>query len=108
MDEEFDIEEGRHLRDEAIDAVSGEAPSEEDRKAWVERARRYAALHARMYGTVTSDDVVKAVPYLDGVDHRIMGAVFRPGKSSPFEPCGWAQTERKNCHASPMRIWRLK
>jgi hypothetical protein len=102
-EDKFDLKKGKQLRDEGIEEVSF------DREDWIQRARLLAVNIARKDGTVDSDRVVKLYPIPEDADPRIMGAVFNSRVADfPFVPCGWTQTARKQGHARPMRVWKLK
>jgi beta-phosphoglucomutase-like phosphatase (HAD superfamily) len=100
---QFNLFEARRLRDEAIETVSTGISREE----WIERGRRIARDLAYVNGFVTSDLLVKHWPPPDGVDHRIIGAVFNARKLGLVKT-GYTQCSRKQGHARPMAVWRLK
>lgn len=93
---------GRLLRDKSIDRV---AFSNEHRARWLSMARDVAVLIAKKNGRVTSDDVRKALPVPEGVDPRILGAVFRFGK---WEKIGYTATSMRQAHARPISVWKLR
>ena len=99
MPDQCDLFGGREDRDDALRRL------EEARKTWVERARTVADIYARQMGEVCSDDIWAMCPPPVDVDPRVMGAVFAKGK---WERVGYRQSKRRQCHARPIPIWRLK
>jgi len=97
----FGLEAGRSLRDVALDLVEHTTTERED---WVADARRYAIWYSGAYGQVTSDDVRIARPIPDGVDPRILGAVFRPSKL--WLKVGYQPTTMVQAHGRPIAVWR--
>lgn len=94
---------GLEARDEALDRVE---LSTAERKEWVRRGRLIAQNHIVLHKSITSDELRQIHPVPEGVDPRILGAVFRsPG---PFIRLGWKQTENKDAHGRPIAIWGLK
>lgn len=94
----FDLPGGRIDRDAALDGL------EARRASWIKWARYTAARIIQEKGWVTSDDVWKVCPVPDGINHKVMGAVFRP----PFRKLGEpVQTERRVAHARPIQRWTL-
>lgn len=79
---------------------------EEHRKEWLERARHTAIDIARRKGEVTIDDVRAECPPPDGVDPRVMGAVFHP--RSNWTCIGYARSKRSDCHNRPVAIHVLR
>lgn len=103
---EPDLAKGRREKQYALDLVED---ATEQRRQWVQDARRAAQLIAEVTGTVTSDDVREAVPMPEDWDPRILGAVFRNGKHGPrFERVGYVQTRSARAHARPIAVWRLE
>ena len=86
---------GAYLRDEALDAVEF---TSEERRQWVKDARQIAITMCRLNGTVSTDDLREKVTIPPGIDPRILGAVFRGGKGSPFVRAGWKQTNQIQAH----------
>ena len=96
---------GSVARDHALDLVEF---TSEDRRQWVKDARLRAVTLARLNGTVSTDDLRPLVAIPPGVDARILGAVFRPSKESPFVQSGWKHTNQKQAHKRPIAVWALK
>ena len=92
---------GKTLRNRALDLVEH---ASEERQDYVVKARRIARLHALTHGTVTSEDVRKKAPVPDGMDPRILGAVFR---TSEWKRVGFRQTPRASAHCRPISVWKL-
>lgn len=79
---------------------------EETREAWLERARATARELASGGRSITIDDVREKCPPPEGVDPRVMGAVFRPIKD--WEVVGYERSSRASCHNRPVARHRLK
>mgnify|MGYP003435503394 CR=1 len=73
-------------------------------KAWLDMAQEYAIDHAKRHGYVTADDVRKYLPMPDGVDPRVMGALFN---RKSFRADGYVKSIRKECHNRPIARFRL-
>jgi hypothetical protein len=95
----------RELRDIGIDQTEF---SSEERMTWVRKARGVAYQIAKKRGSVTAEDVRKACPPDDRWDPRILGAVFRPGKRSPWRRVGWQEGTRACAHGRPIAVWALE
>jgi hypothetical protein len=54
---------------------------------------------------ITIDDVRKVCPPPEGVDPRVMGAVFN---KADYESLGWINSTRPECHRRPVQRFRLK
>lgn len=78
---------------------------EENRADWLNRARRAARMLADVNAFVTIDMVRDECPPPDGVDPRVMGAVFT---RSEWENCGYVMGKRKESHGRPVAQFRLK
>jgi hypothetical protein len=72
----------------------------------VERLRDAARRLAAGGREITSDDVHQACPVPNGVDPRIMGAVFHP--RSDWLRTGTKQSRRRENHGRWISIWRLR
>lgn len=77
---------------------------EEYRANYLQIARDAARQLATAQGQVTIDQVRERCPPPEGVDPRVMGAVFR---TSEFELVGYAKSGRATCHNRPIGIFRL-
>jgi hypothetical protein len=87
---------GEELKQEALDLL------EQHRKRWLTEARDYANdLYRAARRPITSDDIWDGWPPPEGVDSKVMGAVFRGG----WVPVGYTQTKRASSHARPIRMW---
>lgn len=74
---------------------------EEARADYVTAARSFLERHP--IGTrLTVDDVRRACPVPEGIDPRVMGAVF---KSPCWEPVQFTNSARRTCHKRPIRIF---
>ncbi len=80
------------------------------RKQFLERARAVAMRIAsnNETGIVTIDMVRAQCPPPEGVDPRVMGAVFRSGRHSPWRKIGYVQSRRRACHGRPVALFKLK
>jgi hypothetical protein len=72
---------------------------------WIARARAAARNIAAGKGEITIDDVRAVCPPPDGVDPRIMGAVFQKDR---FVRVGFAVSERRACHGRMIGVFRLR
>jgi hypothetical protein len=72
---------------------------------WIARARAAARNIAAGKGEITIDDVRAVCPPPDGVDPRIMGAVFQKNQ---FVRVGIAVSERRACHGRMIGVFRLR
>ena len=72
------------------------------RKEWLAEARATAAFYADLHGSVTVDDVRALCPIPEGIDGRVMGAVFntKEWKAGPF-----INSRRRACHRRPIRVF---
>lgn len=89
---------GPALRDQALDRLAAA------RAEWLTRA--IVAAHALIYsfGEVTADDIHQATPIPDGIDPRVMGAVFR----GRFRVLRHQPSRRSSRHACPIPVWGRK
>jgi hypothetical protein len=78
---------------------------ETNRRPYIEEARQTARklLSTRPY--ITIDDVRAVLPPPEGVDPRVMGAVF---KQDEFVSVGWTTSKRKVNHRRPIQRFKLK
>lgn len=76
----------------------------QSRADWLAQARRTAYLIANSSGTITTDDIHKHCPIPDGIDPRVMGAVFAGHK---WRKIGYVQSTRKACHSRPIGVFQL-
>jgi len=87
---------GRELRDQAIERVAI------NKESYVQAARKVMHEILDRAGRVTSDDVRDLLPVPDGMDPRVLGAVFaRCG----LRRIGWKETRYPQAHARPIAIW---
>ena len=98
-EQQLSLELGRAGRDAALDLL------EETRWEWLAEARSNAVGHARAWGSVTADDIHRRCPIPEGLDPRVMGAVF---KIPELVPDGYVQTKRACAHARPIRRFVLR
>lgn len=76
------------------------------RADWLIEARIAAKrLYLESNAPITIDDVRKICPPPKSIDPRVMGVVFKP---SQWEPIGYAQSERRQCHGRVIRAFRLR
>jgi hypothetical protein len=88
---------GRYAtKDEALDAL------EAARVEFLAAARTYIDQHD-IGAELTIDDVRTAVPVPEGIDGRVMGAVFR---KSDWAPVRFVNSRRTTCHKRPIRVFR--
>lgn len=78
---------------------------ENARSDWLQRARTIARGLARGGKTVTVDDVRERCAPPADADPRVMGALFR---GDEWEPCGWVESTRRECHHRPIRTFKLR
>lgn len=78
---------------------------EEYRADWLARAREAARCLGATGRTVTVDDVRAVCPPPDGIDPRVMGAVFR---NKDWECLGYERSTRATCHNRPVGVFRLR
>jgi hypothetical protein len=90
----------------AADLPAGEDQRLENlRRHWLASARAVARHLAYRNGTVTIDEVRRHCEPPEGIDPRVMGAVFR---SADFEATGdYRRSDRRACHNRPVAIFRL-
>lgn len=79
---------------------------EEQHGPWIDRARETALRLVRKYGVVTIDDVRDHCPPPEGIDPRVMGAVFKPKRM--WECVDYRKSWRRENHSRPIGIWKLK
>lgn len=77
---------------------------EDTRADWLAKARTHARAMAAK-GPVTVDDVRAVCPPPSNTDPRVMGALF---KKDEWEPCGWVESTRRECHHRPIRTFKLR
>ena len=79
---------------------------ETHRANYLADARMMAKL---LYGVrnepISTDDIHKHCPIPDGIDPKVMGAVFN---KADWVPVGYAQTKRKIAHSRTIRLWVLR
>lgn len=92
------LDQGRKQRDNALELL------ERTRKQYVRRARAYAIGHARLHGSVTADDVRKALPLPEGIDGRVMGAIFN---TQALKKIGYTQTKVATSHGRPIAVFAI-
>lgn len=90
---------GPALRDQALDLL------ERTRAEWIEKARYEAWRVILFNGEVSADDIHKACPVPEGMDHRVMGAVFRGGH---FRVLRYQPSRRAINHARIIPVWGAK
>ncbi len=95
-DETLDLFAARQERDEVLTRWG--------KTVWVKNAREIAVRICRERGEVTADDVWEEVPHKPS-ERRAMGAVFN---NKVFEKVGYTQTKRKEAHARPIAVFRLR
>lgn len=97
------FDEDESLRRKAV----GMQQAAESRKMLLAQAQLIAHNHARIHGTVTSDDVAHAM-YAQGYDY----AALRNAAGSVFKGLHWNGTVRKSIrpstHARIIRVWTHK
>ncbi|MEM1371941.1 MAG: hypothetical protein AAGG72_06910 [Pseudomonadota bacterium] len=74
------------------------------RAEWLANARDAARNIAKRKGQCTADDVRQECPVPQGMDGRVMGAVFR---SDEWVPGEFINSKRRTCHNRPIRVFRL-
>ena len=89
---------GLDLRDAALKTL------EERRKSYVREARVYAHYYIRQHGSVTVDDIRKALPPSPDFDARVLGAVLI---GRQFKKIGDTHTTRPSSHHRPIGIFGL-
>ena len=72
---------------------------------WLTQARYVARSIAASREFVTIDDVRQVCPPPDGVDPRVMGAVF---KGKDWECIGYQKSKRSACHNRPIGQFQIK
>ncbi len=97
-EQQLSLELGRAGRDAALTLL------ERTRADWLYSARQCAEMVARLHGSVTADDIHQRCPIPEGIDRRVMGAVF---KIPELVPDGYVQTKRACAHARPIRRFVL-
>lgn len=76
---------------------------EEARAAFLAQAREF--VNQSPVGTEMSvDDVRKEVAIPEGIDPRVMGAVFL--ERDGWKPIGFQNSKRRTCHKRPIRVFR--
>lgn len=90
----------KQSRDQALTGL------EEARMEYLAHARSVAESYARMGdGTCTVDDVRRVLPPPEGMDPRVMGAVFT---RKDWELVGYKSSHRRECHGRPIARFRLR
>lgn len=90
---------GRAGRDAALDLL------ERTRADWLAGARHIAVRIAERNSFVTADDIHKVFPIPEGVDPRVMGAVFMIPE---LVADGYVPTTRPEAHYRPIRRFVLR
>lgn len=72
---------------------------------FISEARAAALKLGQEQAEVTIDDVREVVPPPEGVDPRVMGAVFRV---ESWRLLRHERSRRSDCHHRPVGVWRLK
>ena len=75
------------------------------RAEWLAQARAEAEIIGRAAGTCTADKIHEVCPIPDGIDGRVMGAVFL---KRDWEPGEFVLSTRKACHKRPIRVFHWK
>lgn len=75
------------------------------RAEWLMEARAEAEAIGRETGTCTADQIHKVCPIPDGIDGRVMGAVFL---KRDWKPGAFVLSARKACHKRPIRVFHWK
>lgn len=78
---------------------------ETKRSEFLSLCRWVAKRIVKKQGFVTTDDVRKQVTIPEGVDGRVMGAVFN---ASDWEKVGYTQTKIKTSHSRPIAVFAYK
>lgn len=78
---------------------------EATRADWLKRARLTARYLARKHGSVNINQVRAECPPPDGIDPRVLGAVFTKAE---FECVGFINSDRRTCHGRPIREFKLR
>ena len=94
----FDLEAGRAMKRDALERFEIKAQD------WLTQAREAAAAICRRKGTATSDDVLEAVGFPNGIHHNVIGAIFGKG----CVRVGFRRTRRPEGHARLIGVWKLK
>lgn len=76
---------------------------ERHRRQWLAEARAEAAKIGMSKGTCTADEVRAVCPIPEGVDPRVMGAVFH---TEAWEAGEFINSQRRTCHKRPIRVHR--
>jgi hypothetical protein len=90
---------GRDLRDAGIARVSI------GHKAWIDKARRMAAIIAKRSGQVSINDLRLFVELPQDSSPNLWGSVF---KSKDFVAVGYCQATHPSAHARVVRVYKLK
>lgn len=91
MQNQFDFSyQADSLKAEGIQKVKRNADG------WVQKARQKAIEHARIYGTVTSDDVHQICPMPKELHVNSMGAVFN---TSELKLIRYEKSQREKSHS---------
>lgn len=72
---------------------------------WLAEARSRALEIGRDGRSVTVDNVREELPPPEGVDPRVMGAIFR---TSDWEAVGFVNSRRRLCHNRPIREFKRR
>lgn len=82
---------------------------EDTREEFLEKAREAAVALGRKHGFCTIDMVRAVCPPPEGVDPRVMGAVFQCRKATdPWRKDGFVSSKRKACHGRPVGVFKLR
>lgn len=98
-EQQLGLDLGRAGRDAALDLL------ETTRANWLAEARGWALRVAEIDGCVTADDIHYVCPIPEGVDPRVMGAVFR---IKELVADGYVPTGRPEAHARPIQRFVLR
>ena len=98
---QFDLVEACAARDRGI------ALATLNNQDFLATARSYARQHCRRYGTVTADDVRKAMMKkgYEPASSAAWGGLFR---GREWLMVGWTQSDYVTNHGRMNRVWRLK
>lgn len=97
----FDLAESRRLKEAG--QIQAELTASLWANDWVGKARYFAIQHARLHGTVTSDDIHRICPMPDSVHPNSMGAIWR---TKELVCVGYTVTQRKSGHARRIGIYK--
>lgn len=90
---------GTALRDEALDRL------EQARRTWLADAAIVVGRQLEKFGEVCADDIHELFPVPEGIDPRVMGAVFRGRR---FRVLRYQPSRRAINHARLIPVWGAK